>query len=79
MKLNTVIKNFSIRYDGRVLQKNSGGVYWCETTRNIWKWGWYSKLYWYFINATTADNNNDDNTTASTVIATATNKSNNYK
>ena len=41
--------------------------------------GWYSKWYWYFVNATTTDdNNNDDNTPASTVTATAiTNESNN--
>ena len=41
--------------------------------------GWYSKGYWYFINAATTDNsNNDDNTPASVVTLTATtNNSNN--
>ena len=39
-----------------------------ETYENLKNRGWYSKWYWYFINATTTtdDNNND-----STVTATA--------
>ena len=50
-----------------------------ETYGKLKNRGWYSKWYWYFINAiTTYDNNNDDNTPASTVTATAiTNESNN--
>ena len=51
-----------------------------ETYEKLKNRGWYSKWYWYFINATTTDNNNnDDNTPASTVTTTdATNNSNNY-
>ena len=50
-----------------------------ETYEKLKNRGWYSKWYWYFINATTTDNNIDDNTPASTITATATtNNSNNY-
>ena len=40
-----------------------------ETYEKLKNRDWYSKWYWYFIDATTTDNNNDDddNTPASTV------------
>ena len=86
--MKTVVKKFSIRCDGRDNTKKLCNfvsveslkktvveyidIKQQETYEKLKNRGWYSKWYWYFINATTTDdNNNDDNTPASTATATA--------